>query len=84
MRQFVKKENKTTLKALVWEVRKLKLLKITVLEVEVNFALQLERKHKSSKIPSRLNEEVEGITKSGLILKRGKLLKLRQSINYDK
>lgn len=63
----------------------MRLLKITVLEVEVSFALQLERKHKSSEIPSRLNKEVEAITKSGLILKIiGKLPKGRESINYDK
>lgn len=49
----------------------MRLLKITVLEVEVNFALQLEREHKSSEIPSRLNKEVEAITKSGLILRKG-------------
>lgn len=48
----------------------MRLLKITVLEVEVNFALQLERKHKSSKIHSRLNKEVEAVTESGLILKK--------------
>lgn len=59
-------------------MRKLRLLKIRVLEVEVNFALQLERKHKSSKIPSRLNKEVEAITKSGLILKNGKIAQMKR------